>query len=106
MAFFLPLVLLALMYVLLVRPQQQRVRRQQELIASLEVGDEVITAGGMVGRITAIEGEEIRLEVAPGVTMRFVRLAVNSRVEQPDETVDVDDDDDEPEALEEGREDT
>lgn len=108
MAFFLPLVLLALMYVLLVRPQQQRVRHQRELIASLEVGDEVITAGGMVGRITAIEGEEIRLEVAPGVTMRFVRLAVNSRVEQPDETVDVDVDIDEhePEALEERREDT
>ena len=104
MAYFLPLVLLALMYVLLVRPQQQRVRRQQELIASLEVGDEVITAGGMVGRITAIEGEEIRLEVAPGVTMRFVRLAVNSRVEQPDETVEVEDEH-EPEALEEGGED-
>jgi len=103
MAFFLPLVLLALMWVLLVRPQQQRVRRQQELISSLEVGDEVITAGGMVGRITAIEGEEIRLEVAPGVTMRFVRLAVNSRVEQQDETVV---DEHEPEALEEGGEDT
>ena len=103
MAFFLPLVLLALMYVLLVRPQQQRVRRQQELIASLEVGDEVITAGGMVGRVTAIEGEEIRLEVAPGVTMRFVRLAVNSRVEQKDEAVDVDQH--EPQALEEGGED-
>ncbi|MBA2752008.1 MAG: preprotein translocase subunit YajC [Actinobacteria bacterium] len=108
MAFFLPLVLLALMWVLLVRPQQQRVRRQRELIASLEVGDEVITAGGMVGRVTAIEGEEIRLEVAPGVTIRFVRLAVSSRVEQPDETVDVDVDDveHEPEALEEGKEDT
>jgi len=103
MAFFLPLVLLALMYVLLVRPQQQRVRHQRELISSLEVGDEVITAGGMVGRITAIDGEEIRLEVAPGVTMRFVRLAVNSRVEQKDETVV---DEHEPEALEEGGEDT
>ena len=104
MAFFLPLVLLVLMYVLLVRPQQQRVRRQQELISSLEVGDEVVTAGGMVGRITAIEGEEIHLEVAPGVTIRFVRLAVNSRVEQPDETVEVEDEH-EPEALEEGEED-
>jgi preprotein translocase subunit YajC len=103
MAFFLPLVLLVLMYVLLVRPQQQRVRRQQELISSLEVGDEVVTAGGMVGRITAIEGEEIHLEVAPGVTIRFVRLAVSSRVEQPDETVGVDEH--EPEALEEGEED-
>ena len=87
----LPLVLLALMWVLLVRPQQQRVRRQRELIASLEVGDEVVTAGGIVGRIVALEGDEVRLEVAPGVTLRVVRLAVNSRVEVP--------------ALEEGEED-
>lgn len=87
----LPLVLLGLMWVLLVRPQQQRVRRQRELIASLEVGDEVVTAGGMVGRIVALEGDEVRLEVAPGVTLRVVRLAVNSRVEVP--------------ALEEGEED-
>lgn len=102
MAFFLPLVLLVLMYVLLVRPQQQRVRRQQELISSLEVGDEVVTAGGMVGRVVAMEGDEIRLEVAPGVTIRFVRLAVNSLVQQPEETID----EHEPEALEEGGEDT
>jgi preprotein translocase subunit YajC len=87
----LPLVLLALMWVLLVRPQQQRVRRQRELIASLEVGDDVVTAGGIVGRIVALEGDEVRLEVAPGVTLRVVRLAVNSRVEVP--------------ALEEGEED-
>lgn len=98
---FLPLVLFALMWVLLIRPQQQRVRRQRELIASLEVGDEVVTAGGMVGRVVALEGDEVRLEVAPGVTMRFVRLAVNSRVEEPDETID---EDDEPEALGEGEE--
>jgi preprotein translocase subunit YajC len=91
------------MWVLLIRPQQQRVRRQRELIASLEVGDEVVTAGGMVGRVVAMEGDEIRLEVAPGVTIRFVRLAVNSRVQPPEETVD--EPEHEPEALEEGEED-
>lgn len=101
MELLLPLVLLALMWVLLVRPQQQRVRRQRELIASLEVGDEVVTAGGMVGRVAALEGDEVRLEVAPGLTLRFARLAVNSRIEQPEETGDHH----EPEALEEGEED-
>ncbi len=101
MELLLPLILLALMWVLLVRPQQQRVRRQRELIASLEVGDEVVTAGGMVGRVAALDGDEVRLEVAPGVTMRFVRLAVNSRVQEPADTID----DPEPEALEDGEED-
>jgi len=96
----LPFVLLALMWLLLVRPQQQRVRRQRELIASLEVGDEVVTAGGVVGRVTALEGDEVHLEVAPGVTMRFVRLAVTSRIQEQDEF-----DEPESEALEEGEED-
>ena len=79
-----PLVFLGLMWVLLVRPQQQRVRRQRELVASLAVGDEVVTAGGIVGRIVGLDADEARVEVAPGVVMRFLRLAINSRVgEEP-----------------------
>ena len=75
-----PLVFLGLMWFLLVRPQQQRVRRQQELVASLAVGDEVITAGGIIGRIVAVDDDEVHLEVSPDVVMRFLRLAVNARV--------------------------
>ncbi len=75
-----PLLVLGLMWVLLVRPQQQRVRRQRELVSSLQVGDEVITAGGVIGRIVELYDDELRLEVSPGVTMRFVRLAVNARL--------------------------
>ena len=75
-----PLIFLALMWFLLVRPQKERVRRQQQLIASLEVGDEVVTAGGIVGRIVALDDDEAHIEVAPGVVMRFLRLAVNARV--------------------------
>ncbi len=77
-----PLLVLGLMWVLLVRPQQQRVRRQRELVSSLEVGDEVVTAGGAIGRIVELDDDEVRLEVAPGVTMRFVRMAVNARVDE------------------------
>lgn len=75
-----PLIFLGLMWFLLVRPQQQRVKRQRDLVASLEVGDEVVTAGGLVGTIVGLDDEEVRLEVAPGVVVRFVRFAVNSRV--------------------------
>lgn len=80
MQFLFPLIFLGLMWFLLVRPQQQRVRRQRELVAALEVGDEVVTAGGLVGRIVALEGDEAHIEVAPGVVIRFLRLAVNARV--------------------------
>ncbi len=75
-----PLIFLALMWFLLVRPQKERVRRQQQLVASLEVGDEVVTAGGIVGRIVSLDDDEAHIEVSPGVVMRFLRLAVNARV--------------------------
>lgn len=75
-----PLIFLGLMWFLLVRPQQQRVRRQRELVASLAVGDEVVTAGGIVGRIVGLDEQEVRLEVAPGVELRFVRFAVNAKL--------------------------
>ncbi len=96
MELLVPLLLLALMWVLPVRPQQQRVRRQRELIASLEVGDEVVTAGGLVGRVAALEDNEIHLEVAPGMTVRVVRPAVTSRVQEPAPSLD------DSEALDEG----
>lgn len=75
-----PLIVFGLMWVFLVRPQQQRVRRQKELISALEVGDEVVTAGGIMGRIVALTDEQAEIEVSPGVVMRFLRIAVNARV--------------------------
>jgi preprotein translocase subunit YajC len=88
-----PLIFLALMWFILVRPQQQRVRRQRELVSSLAVGDEVVTAGGVIGRIIGLDAAEARLELAPGVVVRCLRMAVNARVEEPAAP---------PDALEEG----
>ncbi|HZU75041.1 MAG TPA: preprotein translocase subunit YajC [Acidimicrobiales bacterium] len=70
-----------LMYALLVRPQQRRARQQRALIASLEVGAEVQTVGGIMGRIVDLDDELIRLEVAPGVVLSFVRGAIARVVE-------------------------
>ena len=81
-----PLIFLVLMWVLLVRPQQQRVRRQRDLVASLAVGDEVITVGGMMGRVTGLDEEYLTLQVAPGVDVRMLRMAVNARIgDEPEE---------------------
>ena len=77
-----PFIILALMWVLLVRPQQQRVRQQRDLVASLEVGDEVITAGGIIGRIVDLTQEEAIVEIAPAVNMRFLRGAINARLNE------------------------
>ena len=95
MQLLIPILLFGFLYVLLIRPQQQRVRRQQALVSSIQVGDEVLTAGGIVGRITALEGDRVHLEVAPGMTLTFLRPAITRRLgpelpeeeEPPDEGV-------------------
>jgi preprotein translocase subunit YajC len=88
MAYLLLPILLVLMYVVLLRPQQQRLRSQRQLVASLDVGDEVITAGGIIGRIVALNDQRASIEVADGVVVEFLRAAVNRRADDipPDGT--------------------
>ena len=54
-------------FLLIVRPQRRRVAAHRALVATLEVGDEVITTGGIYGTVRAIEDDAVELEVAPGV---------------------------------------
>jgi preprotein translocase subunit YajC len=77
-----PAILLAGMYVLLIRPQRARQRAQQAMLADLAVGDEVMTAGGIFGKVARIdEGTgRIGLLVAPGVEVEVLRIAVRERI--------------------------
>lgn len=95
MSVLLFLVPLVLLWVLLVRPQQQRMRQAQAMVASLEVGDEVVTAGGIYGTIIDADDTSLGVEIAPGVVVRVSRAAISQRVTPP-----ADDLDDEPEAIE------
>jgi preprotein translocase subunit YajC len=74
--FILITVLLLLMWLLLIRPQRRRQLQQQHMINTLQVGSEVVTAGGLYGTVTALEEEEVRLEVAEGVEVRVAKRAV------------------------------
>jgi preprotein translocase subunit YajC len=76
----LPLVLLlGVMYFVLIRPQQQRVKAQRMLITSLSIGDEVATIGGILGRIVTIDDEVATIETTPGTILRCRRGAIASR---------------------------
>ncbi len=98
---FFPFVLL---YVLLIRPQQRRLREAQLMSASLEPEDDVITAGGIHGTVTAVDDETVWLEIAPDVIVRVLKGAISQRVGPPrqydDADADADDDDDEEEVEE------
>ena len=83
--FILILVLLLLMWLLLIRPQRRRQLQQQQMINALEVGSEVVTAGGLYGTVTALEEEEVRLEVADGVEVRVAKRAVAGVVSEEEE---------------------
>ena len=77
------LITFGLMWVLLILPQQRRMRQHQAVIASLEPGDEVITAGGVYGTITSVDDDTLAIEVAPGVVLRVLRNAVSQRIGPP-----------------------
>ena len=82
---FLPLVILVgVMYLVLIRPQQQRVKAQRALVTSLAVGDEVVTIGGMLGRIVTIDEEIATVETTPGTILRFRRTAIAGRTNVAD----------------------
>ena len=71
----------AIFYLVLYLPQRRRMRKQEAFLDSLDVGDRVRTVGGIVGRITALDEQEARVEVAPGIELTFVRRAVGSRID-------------------------
>ncbi len=73
--------LMAGMYLLLVRPQQKRLKAQRAMIASVAVGDEVVTAGGIIGTVRVLTDDRIHLEVAEGVELRLLRGAVSRTID-------------------------
>jgi len=76
LAIFTILFLLLAAWALLVVPQQRQQRAHRELVAALAVGQEVITTAGVYGTISALDGEIVQLEIAPGTVIRIARLAI------------------------------
>ncbi|MCH8616421.1 preprotein translocase subunit YajC [Sphingomonas sp. SM33] len=67
------LLIFVIFYVLMIRPQQQRVKEHQRAITAIQKGDEVITGGGIRGRVTKVADDEVELEIAQGVRVRVVK---------------------------------
>lgn len=77
---FLPLLLIfAVFYVLLIRPQQKKLDEQAKMIKALTRGDRIITAGGIHGKVTRLEGDDaLMVEIANGVEIKVVRSTVQA----------------------------
>jgi preprotein translocase subunit YajC len=74
-----PLMLVA-MYFLLIRPQQKRAKEHQALLSKLAAGDEVVTAGGILGRVTDVGDAFITVEIADGVRIKLQKSQVTQLV--------------------------
>ena len=76
---FLPLIILfGIFYFMLIRPQMKRAKEQRTMIAALNKGDEVLTNGGLLGRIDSIAEQFVTLELAPGVIVKLRKDAVSA----------------------------
>ena len=67
---------LSLMYFMTIRPQQKRMKALQEMMDGLEKGDEVVAAGGIIGRIKEIKGPYVSIEVSENITFKLQKTAI------------------------------
>lgn len=79
------IVMVAIFYFLLIRPQKKRVETHQRLVQSIEAGDTVVTIGGLFGEVTDEDDETFELEIALGTRVRVLKSAVSRKVEPTDE---------------------
>jgi preprotein translocase subunit YajC len=77
-ASFVPLILIfAIMYFLLIRPQQKKVKQHQAMVQALRRGDQVVTQGGIIGKVVKVkEDGEIEVEIAPETRVRVIKSTV------------------------------
>ena len=69
---------LALMYFMTIRPQQKRMKALQSMMDGLEKGDEVVAAGGIIGRIKDINGPYVSIEVSENITFKLQKTAISN----------------------------
>ena len=80
---FVPLLLVfVIMYFLILRPQQRKLRQHRDMVAALKRGDEIITNGGLIGRVVSVRDDEVDVEIAQNVRVRVVRGMISQVVSQ------------------------
>jgi preprotein translocase subunit YajC len=73
-----PILLIVVFYFLLIRPQTKRAKEHKQMVEALKKGDEIVTGGGVLGRVTEIGNNFVQLEVAEGIQLRVQKGAVAS----------------------------
>jgi preprotein translocase subunit YajC len=78
--------MIAVLWFLLIRPQRARQAAHRNLLAEIAPGDEVVTAGGIIGRVSSVADDHVKLEIAPGTEIRLAKEAVTGVTRKDEET--------------------
>ena len=71
------ILIIGIMYFLMIRPQQKRMKEHKEMIASVRRGDTVVTSGGIIGKVNKVEEHELQVEIADGVRIKVLRSTIS-----------------------------
>jgi len=77
---FILIAMFALMYFLLIRPQQKRAKDHKKVLSELKKGDEVVTNGGIVGKITSVDESFADMEIAAGIVVKVQKQGINNKM--------------------------
>lgn len=70
------LLIIIVFYFLLIRPQQKRMKQHKELISGIRRGDVVVTSGGLIGKVSKVEDDELQIDLADNVRVKVVRSTI------------------------------
>lgn len=74
-----PLILLfAIFWFLIIRPQQKRLKDHRDMVAAVKRGDEVVTGGGLIGKVTKVTDNDVEVEIAPNVRVKAVKSTLSN----------------------------
>lgn len=78
----LPFVLIfALFYFLIIRPQQRQSRERKKMLAEVKRGDSIVTTGGIYGRVINVDGDDLTVEIAKGINIKMVRSGISEKTD-------------------------
>ncbi len=80
------MLIIGIMYFLMIRPQQKRLKEHRDMVAGIRRGDTIVTSGGIIGKVVKVEDNELQVEIADGVKIKIVRGTVSEVRNKGDKT--------------------
>ena len=71
------MLIIGIMYFLMIRPQQKRLKEHRDMVAAIRRGDTVVTSGGIIGKVAKVDDNELQVEIADGVKIKVVRSTIS-----------------------------